>query len=288
MILPMRNILSFLLIWVFLFPHLALGNEDTFGLYTDDVYENIFSYGDSTSWSYIPSDAKASHDGYYTTKWYSQVREGIIIITPKPKPKPVDPRTPPKPKPKPPEPKPEPPKRHPEPPKKPEPKKEVHKNTKKEEKRYEPTQAEKEKKAEDAYYATHTKKFTEHAVFDEVLWKWVCSPWYLPNKTKNLCIKIEIPKNAELNEKWTDWVCKRGYRKDFFETGCEKIEIPMFAHLNKKWDNWECNEWYIKSSDGESCIAAKLPPHATQNIFSPIGWSCDFGYTMQEDYTCKK
>jgi hypothetical protein len=121
-------------------------------------------------WSYYPSDTQSFDQGYYTVSGYQNqsVYEPVYHHTYVPPPKP---RTPPTPPPPPPKPK---PRNPPIPQPKPKPVEPVKHKPQETIKEYHPTQAEKEKKAEDEYYNTHTHGFAKHVVFNDVTGNWEC------------------------------------------------------------------------------------------------------------------
>ena len=274
----------FILLWIVAASVSSVYADDDWGI--DWAYETDSS--DDFYYSYYPSDTKSYEQGYYVVSGYQNISiyEPVFIHIPATQPSHRDhPKPTPKPTPKPRTPKPE-----PKPTPKPEPVYPTPTPKKKKPHYEEPreTQEHREKRMEDEYYKTHTHFFPKHAVFDETLGKWVCGRWYIPDARHLLCVEVKVPTHATYRANERGWTCNRGYTLNSQKDGCIEVVVPKNATLNEAGNGWTCNKWYIKTSDGESCVAAKFPPHATKNIFSPVGWSCDFGYNMQEDYSCKK
>lgn len=246
-------------------------------------------------WSYYPTDTQSVSQGYYTVNTNSN--RSPPTYTPPPVPKRLPPYTPPAPPV---------PKRLPPytPPPSPQPKRlppytppeayqsHYHDNDYSYhpvEKHHYISQAEKERRSEKDWYNTHQHGFPPHIVYNDDTGNWECSRWYMPNEKHTLCLEVSVPSHAQYNTSHArGWECNKWYIIDANETSCEVLVVPSNAKLNSQGNGWLCNKWYHLSTDALSCEKTFFPPHASKNIFTGIGWSCDFGYVMQDDYTCKK
>ncbi|MCB9060956.1 MAG: hypothetical protein H6622_05505 [Halobacteriovoraceae bacterium] len=72
---------------------------------------------------------------------------------------------------------------------------------------------------------------------------WECKDGFIQRRDK--CLKLQIPKNAVLNEDNHTWSCLSGYRK--YRNVCKKIKLPKNAHLTEDGHDWICSEGYTRS-----------------------------------------
>ena len=167
----MKKLLYILLLLSCLLPTSTFSDDenrsDSWGSHENDYNSDHYYF------SVYPSDTQSVEQGYYIVSGYQNVSVYEPVYHHIPSPPPVTQRRHPKkpepqPKPKSPEPKPTPKPKPPEQ-KKPERKTEPSKKKHQKEKEHILTQAEKEKRAEDEYYNSHTHRFPKNAVFDEYL-----------------------------------------------------------------------------------------------------------------------
>ena len=71
---------------------------------------------------------------------------------------------------------------------------------------------------------------------------WECLDGYVQRRDN--CVKLDIPKNAFMNEDSHTWSCKRGFQK--YRNVCKKIKLPKNAILTKDGNDWICSKGFSR------------------------------------------